>query len=340
MLKKLYVMVLMLLGMTSKIDLQLFATNVQTYDAVAGGNQLTAENAEFYNRTMLERLVDEVVFMKYGKSTNIPKNSGATASWRRLELPTLSTTAIVEGTTPDGIDLTINKVSAKVGQFGAWTKISDFLQLTGLDPLLTEVAEMFGTHAGLSMDEIVRDIIVAGTNVHYAGGRASRATLVAGDNITALDIITLRTILVKFNAKKIKLPNGKMGYVALTHPDVIAQIMQLTEWKDQNTYVNTDNRMEGMAGQMYGIYFEEANTAKVFAGAGGGGVDVYATVVLGKDGYGIPDVAGSSKPQMIVHTKGGTENPMNLYSTVAWKSVFTAVILEEKAILRYESVIV
>lgn len=321
-------------------NLQLFATNTQTYDNVVGGNQLTAENAEFYQRTMLETLTDEVVYMPYGKKQNIPKRSGATTSWRRLEIPTLSKTAIVEGTTPDGLDLTINKISAKVQQFGAWTKISDFLDMTGLDPLLTEIAQMFGTHSGLSMDEIIRDIIVAGTNVYYAGGRVSRATLVAGDNITAVDIIAIRTVLVKNNAKKIKLPNGKMGYVAFTHPDVIALIMQLPEWDKQNTYVTIDNRLEGIAGQMYGIYFLEANTAPIFAGAGGGGVDVYATIVIGKDAYGVPDVDGSSKPEMLVFTKGSTENPMELYKTVAWKSVFTAVILEQKAIVRYESVIV
>lgn len=339
--KYLKTMILFILGLVfpKKLMLQLFVTNTQTYDDVAGGNQLTAENAEFYQRTMLETLVDQVVFMKYGKKKNIPKNSGATTSWRRLELPTLSTTAIVEGTTPDGLDLTINKISAKVQQFGAWTKISDFLDLTGLDPLLTEIAEMFGEHAGLSMDEVVRDIIAAGTNVYYAGSKLSRVTVAALDLITALDIIALRTLLVKNNAKKIKLPNGKMGYVALTHPDVIANIMNLTEWKDQNTYVDTQNRMEGIAGKMYGIYFEEANTAPIFAGAGAAGIDVYGTIVLGKNAYGIPDVSGSAKPKMLVFTKGSTENPMELYKTVAWKSVFTAVILEQKAIVRYESAI-
>lgn len=322
---------------TIKILHLLFATNTQTY--TAAGNQLTAENAEFYQRTMLERLIDQVVFMKYGKKQNIPKNSGATTSWRRLELPTLSTTAIVEGTTPDGLDLTINKISATVQQFGAWTRVSDFIDMVGLDPLLTEVAEMFGDHAGLSMDEVVRDIIAAGTNVQYAAGRVSRVTVAAGDLITAADIITLRTTLVKNNAKKIKLPNGKMGYLAFTHPEVIANIMTLTEWKDQNTYVDTTNRAEGIAGQMYGIYFMEANTAPVFTGAGAAGIDVYGTIVVGMDAYGIPDVDGSSKPEMLVFEGGSTENPLALYKTAGWKSVFTAVILQQAAIIRYESAI-
>jgi N4-gp56 family major capsid protein len=320
------------------------ATNVQTYSqGGAGYNTLSAEQAEFYQRAMLERLIDNVVFMNYGKKQNIPKRAGATTSFRRLELPTLSTNAIVEGTTPDGLDLTINKVTATVKQYGAWTKVSDFLDLTGLDPIITETAQMFGDHAGLSMDQIVRDIVAAGTNVKYASTATSRGTVAAGMKISAEDIIKLRTIMVKNNVKQIKLPSGGKGYVAFTHPEVVANIMQLQEWKDQNTYVDVKNRENGIAGQMYGIYFLEANTAPVFTGAGAAGIDVYGTLVIGEGAYGIPDVQGSSKPEIIVKNSNGdssdTSNPMNLYSTVAWKSAFTAVRLNEKCILRYESAI-
>lgn len=319
-------------------------TNVQTYSqGGAGYNTLSAEQAEFYQRTMLERLIDQEVFMKYGKKHNIPKRAGATTSFRRLELPTLSTNAIVEGTHPDAIDLTINKITATVKQYGAWTKTSDFLDLTGLDAIITETAQMFGDHAGLSMDIIVRDIVAAGTNVKYANNKASRVTVAAADKITAADIIKLRTIMVKNNVKQIKLPNGGKGYVAFTHPEVVANIMNLTEWKEQNVYVDTKNREQGIAGQMYGIYFLEANTAPVFTGAGATGIDVYATLVIGEEAFGIPDVGGSSKPDIIVKNSNGdsndTSNPMNLYSTIAWKSTFTAVRLNEKCILRYESAI-
>lgn len=319
------------------------ATNVQTYAQTGTGyNALTAEQAEFYQRVMLEALYDSVVFMKYGKKQNIPKNAGATTSWRRLEMPTLSTTAIVEGTTPDALDLTINKINATVKQYGAWTKVSDFLELTGLDPIITETSKMFGDHAGLSMDKVVRDVIAAGTNVLYANGKTARNLVAAGDKISAADIIKMRTIMVKNNVKKIKLPNGQMGFLAFTHPEVVANIMTLPEWKDQNTYVDTKNREQGIAGQMYGIYFLEATTAPVFVASGAGtpAIDVYGTLVIGDGAYGIPDVAGSSKPEIIVKNgENDTSNPLNLYKTIAWKSTFTAVRLQEKAILRYESAI-
>jgi len=314
-------------------------TNLQTYTTPsdAGNNRLTAENAEFYQRTLLEALFNSVVFMPYGKKTVIPKNAGATTSWRRLEMPAVTTTALTEGITPDGIDLTVNKISATVQQFGTWTKITDFLEMTGLDPLVTEVSGMFGDHAGLSMDIVIRDILLAGTNTQFANGKASRATLVAGDVLTTTEIQKARATMVKNNVKKIKLPNGQMGYVAFIHPDSATTIFNLQEWKDQNTYVDVKNREMGIVGQMYGIYFIEANTASTFVN-GGVGINLAgkAMLLIGADAFGIPDVAGSSKPEILVYTDGNTENPMNQYSTIAWKSTFTAARLQELAILRLE----
>ncbi|MFF5396660.1 hypothetical protein ACFY5J_04565 [Peribacillus butanolivorans] len=43
----------------------------------AGYSTLTAKQAEFYQRAMLERLINNVVFMNYGKKQNIPKRAGA-----------------------------------------------------------------------------------------------------------------------------------------------------------------------------------------------------------------------------------------------------------------------
>ena len=88
---------------------------------------------------------------------------------------------------------------------------------------------------------------------------------------------------------------------------------------------------------MYGIYFIEANTAATFTNGGAGGnLAGKSILIIGADAFGIPDIAGSSKPEIMVFTEGSTENPMGLYSTVAWKSTFTALRLQELKILRLE----
>jgi N4-gp56 family major capsid protein len=212
------------------------------------------------------------------------------------------------------------------------------MDLTALDPTITQFSEIMGENAGESIETIVRDIVGAGTNVMYAAGRVSRVTVATGDKITALDILKIRRQLKRSKVKKIKLPNGKLGYLAFMHTDVVTDLMQTDEWKAANTYVDTKNTIEGTAGQLYGIYIIEYDLAQKFAGAGAAGADVYGTIIIGKGAFGIPDVAGSSKPKIIVKlaSNSGTEDPLEQRNTVGWKAMFTGVRLQELAIVRYE----
>lgn len=312
-------------------------TNVQGYNATSGVNALTAEQAEFYQDAMLERLLPELFFMKYGEKKNIPKNKGAVTSFRRLNSLAVSTTALTEGVTPDGVDLNITKISATVQEYGNWTKISEFINLVGLDPLMTETAQLMGENAGESIDVIVRDMIAAGTNVVYANTKTARNLIGASDKISALDILRVRRTLKRNKVKPIALPDGGKGYLAFVHTDVATDLMQTQEWKDQNTYVDTKNRQEGVLGKLYGIYFLEADNAVKFAGAGATAADVYGTVFIGRGAYGVPDVEGSSKPQIIVHDAKVAGGPLEQFSTVAWKAAFTTARLNELCIVRYES---
>lgn len=322
-----------------KLDLQTFATNVQGYNPSQGVNALTAEQHEYYQDAMLERLLPELHYMKFGEKKNIPKNKGAKTSFRRLNSLAVSTTALTEGVTPDGVDLNITSINATVQEYGNWTKISEFINLAGYDPLLTETSELMGENAGESVDTIVRDVIAAGTNVFYANAKAARNELTSADKITALDILRVRRTMKRNKVKQINLPNGGKGWVAFIHTDVATDLMQTPEWISQNTYVDTKNRVEGTLGKMYGIYFIEVDNGVKFDGAGADGADVYGTLFIGRGAYGVPDIEGSSKPQIIVHAAGsaGTADPLNQFNTVAWKCAFTTLRLNELCIVRYES---
>lgn len=313
------------------------ATQVQGYNNTTGVNQLPEENATFYKTAMLDRLLPDLFYMKYGEEKDIPKKHGASAQWRRLNSLAVVNTAITEGVTPDGVNLDITSVSATVQEYGNWTKISEFLDLVGIDPILTETSELMGENAAESMDTIVRDIIVAGPNVVYAGGVLDQDDLdpVTG-KINRKDILRVRTILKRNKVKPVKLPDGSMGYLWFIHPDVAADLMQTEEWKSQNTYVSIDNRRNGELGKMDGIYFLESVNNAIEVNANDD--NVHLNIIIGKGAYGVPDVEGSSSPDIIVHGRGsaGTADPLNQFNTVAWKSTFTAVRLQELAIVRYE----
>jgi len=306
------------------------ATQTQTY--TAAGNQLSAEVKTFYERVLLERLLPKLVFMKYGQKKNIPKREGATVNFRRFNSLSTTTTPLTEGVTPDGVNLSVTEVTATVSQYGRYVQISDFIDMVGIDPVLTETVELLGENAGESLDEIVRDVVAAGTNVLYSDG-ASRAEVAS--NINATLIKKARRFMKRNNVK----PITNNEYIGIIHPDVAYDIMGLAEWTNANQYAGSQKIFDGELGKIYGIRFIETSKAPVWTGAGAAGADVYGTIVLGKGGYGIPDIAGSSKPEVIVKQFGsaGTADPLNQRATAGWKAALTAVRLQELAILRIET---
>lgn len=315
------------------------ATSVQSYNAGSGASALTQEQHTFFQDEMLERLLPELKWTEYGEKKTIPNHKGATTNFRRLNSLAVSTTALTEGVTPDGVNLDIVAITATVSEYGSWTKISEFINMVGYDPILTEAAGLMGENAGESIDIVVRDIVAAGTNVIYANGKATRILTAATDKITAADILKVYRTMKVNKVKEIKMPGGGMGYVAFVHPFVAMDLKQTAEWISQNTYVDTKNREEGILGKMYGIYFMEVDNGVKFTGLGASGADIYGTIFLGRGAYGLPDIGGSMKPDIIVHPAGsaGSADPLNQFNTVAWKCAFTAVRLQELAIVRYES---
>ena len=72
-------------------------------------------------------------------------------------------------------------------------------------------------------------------------------------------------------------------------------------------------------------------------GAGKDGSAVYCNIALGAKAYGIVDPEGAGL-EMIIHDKnsGGTENPLNLYSTIGYKFMYGCKILYPERLVRVE----
>ena len=82
-----------------------------------------------------------------------------------------------------------------------------------------------------------------------------------------------------------------------------------------------------------------ASTNKIYPGEGGSaGANVYATMILGDQAYGVTDIAGGGL-QHIVKQLGssGVSDPLNQRSSVGWKAIKTAVRLVEQYMVRIES---
>lgn len=288
----------------------------------------------YYDKKLIKRLVEEFVHMQFGQKRPIPKNGGKTVDFRKFSALAAATTPLTEGVTPAGNAITITNVTATPLQYGDYIEISDVLDMVAIDPVLDEMTDVLGEQASRTLDTIVRDIVVAGTTVQYAAGRASRITVAAGDNLTVAEIRKAVRTLKRNNVK----PLEGGDYVAIVEPGSVFDLQGDTKWEAAAQYAGSRQIFSGEMGRLYGVRFVETSLAKKFAGAGAAAVDVYATVVIGRDAYGIVDISGSGNVENIVKPKGssGTADPLNQRSTTGWKAMFTAKILEQLAMVRIE----
>ena len=129
--------------------------------------EIPDEVNNYYVRTLLERLLPLLVHTKFGQVTDIPRKSGSnTIKWRRYNSLSAATTPLTEGTTPDGSQLSVTDITADVLQYGDFLLITDVVDYESQDAVLTEANQVLGEQAGLTLDELARNVLVAGTTVN------------------------------------------------------------------------------------------------------------------------------------------------------------------------------
>lgn len=304
---------------------------------------LTAEQGEFYSRTLLDRLKGQLMITKYAqKGMGIPKNSGDKISFRKFGALTYETTELAEGVTPTALKSSVSKIDTTVKQFGDYLVITDKLQTVGLDPVITELTEVLGEQAGEKIETITLNTLTAGTNVVYANGRVGRANIEKTDVLTADLILKVATQLKSVKAKPITLPDGSKGYLMFVNPKQAYDLKKDQKWIEANHNFNDAKAIiDGVIGKYMGVYVVEYDFAPVVTGGGSASTDVYQALVLSEGAFGMPDVDSSAKPEFILKVPKGdnanTDDPLNQRNTIGWKNLFGVLILDQLRLVRVET---
>lgn len=304
------------------------ATTTQTY-----GN-LTAEQKTFYDRTLLSRLLPNLTFLKYGQKRPMPKNEGDTINFRRFNSLDVPAASLTEGVTPDGDNLSITAVTATVAQEGNWVRLSDKISMVGIDPVLTESAALMGENAAKTLETRCADVIFKGTSQQFAGGAASAAAIAAGKVVNSEEIKKAVRTLRNNNAE----PLEGGYYIGFCDPSVAYDLQNDSLWQDISKYNGAENIMNGEIGRIHGVRFILTTMCPTDATTATAGT-LHKTLIVGKDAYGVVDVNGSSKPEIIIKPTGsaGTEDPLNQRASVGWKAMAVTVRLQELAMVCIQS---
>ena len=318
--------------------LQMFADPNPNTNVTTDGS-LSKEMKTFYDKALIRLAEPELVHVQFAQKRPIPKNGGKTIEFRKYTPLSKQLTELTEGVTPDGQKLTVTTIEATVKQYGGYITLSDQLMLTAIDNNLMEAITLLSSQAARTSDTITREVMVAGTNVQYAEGQVdSRADLAY---TSEEDNMNLTVRAVRMATRTLKNQNAKRignSYVGIVHPDVSFDLMSDPEWKYPHQYKDTSHLYAEEIGEVGGVRFVETTEAKKFTSAGASSRDVYATMILGANAYGVTEVTGGGL-QTIVKQLGsaGTADPLNQRATAGWKLMKTAVRLVEEYMVRIET---
>lgn len=309
----------------------------------------------FYDRNLLARAQPAEVHGRFGQKRPISQRNGNQIKFRRYSQLAAATTALTEGVTPAGSSLAVTDLTATLAQYGDFITLSDMVSLTNQDPVVTEATDVLGDQAGTTIDQARRDVLVAGTNVAYANGVAARANVVA--TLAGSDLDKAIRFLKTQNAKYVSegvMPSDKVGtssvrraFIGLVHPDVEFDLEKIVGFRAVSDYGSQEQVMEDEIGAYKNIRFVSSTNCKIFAGAGaastavknnGTNADVYATLIIAANAYGICPLSGQAM-QTYVKALGsaGTADPLEQRSTVGWKATTTTRILNESWLIRLET---
>lgn len=288
--------------------------------AVSTTSSNSANLNRYYEKKLLSTLEPRLQLFKLGKKQKLPKGNGKLVRWLRYTKINSSTSALTEGTAPSEISFTTANVDATVAQYGQFSKVSDLLSDTAIDPVLQNLSERFGRAAAETVEDLIVAELDASGASQFVNNRADVDAIVAGDILNHSELLE-----AVISQKIAKIGPHEMGsYMAVLHPSCQFDILNETSsgsWVDVNKYASAEGQgkiLRGEFGQLYGMRMLVSD--KMTAAANMSSISVKNSYVIGEEAFGVVELDGDSI-EMIVkdHKSGGVANPLEQFATVGYK---------------------
>lgn len=317
---------------------------------------ISPRTAAYAAKDLLKRGIPYLVLEKFGQPKPVPTKNSKVVKFRRYNSLANASTPLTEGVTPSAKKLTATDVTATLNQYGDLVTITDVVMDTHEDPVLQEAIEVLGEQASQTIEEMRFNILKAGTNVLYANSVAGRASVDAV--ISLADQRRATRTLKRQNARRItsvvrSTPNYGTesvapSFIGLVHPDLEGDIRNLTGFVPTEKYGQM-SPFESEIGKVEDVRYVSSTVFSSWADAGGlasangtisttgTNADVYPVLYVARDAYGIVPLKGKNAlTPMVVNPKPSDSDPLAQRGHVAWKSMQTAIILNDAWMARLE----
>ena len=302
---------------------------------------VTPATTTYYSRKMLKKAKPYLPHLNWAQVKPIPANESENIRCRRYSLLSVSTDPIVEGVTPTLDLLVVTNVDGSVAQYGRGYLLTDKLLFTTQDPVLNEVADILGQNAANTLDRITRDELGTTTTIQYAGIATQNSEITSAMKLTKAELReatkTLKNNLAEKITEQVDPSNAfntsavAAAYIGLVHTNKVDDLRDIPGFVKVEDY-GQKKAMENEVGAFENIRFIETTEALVRDGEGAGSIDVYSTLILGKDAYAISEISGQGL-RNIIEGPGGNSDPFHQRQTSVWKATFGAFILNDAFVL-------
>ena len=313
--------------------------------------EIPVEVNNFYDRTMLDRATPATIYNRFAQVRDIPANNGTNRiKFRAYGALTSQTTALSEGVTPSGKQLSVTDIYADVLYYGDYVTITDVVLTETYDPILTETADILGEQVGLSLDDLCKAVVIAGASEQFASTATTVATVTSAMKITREEIKEAVRTLRTNNAKPItSMIDPSTGYntvpvaasfVMIVSEDTLYDLEDAAGWIPVEKYPNKSDVMPDEKGSIAGVRVLMSTNAYVATAEGADSQDVHGSLVIAQNAYAQTRISGHTL-QNIVKPLGssGTADPLNQRSTSGWKLSYVAKVLSAlNLIVIYHSV--
>lgn len=290
----------------------------------------------FYDRVLLKVPTPKYIYgNKHVQTTNLARNSGNAVKWRRYNRLSAATTVVSEGITPSGQRLSKVDINATVSQYLDYVTLTDVVDLTNQDPVITETVRLQNDQMMNTDDQLARDYINSSASTTTASNGSGPVTLLNETDIMGVHS-TLRADNIDYVTQMITAGQGqgtapvRASYLAKADTVLEDDLEDVTGFKHVTNYSfqrNVDAAEYGSTGPMRWLTSTQGYTS---------GANYYCPVigkVAGQWPVGKVNLsAGNAKSIIKAFGSAGTSDPGNQRATVAWKMMQAYRILQELAV--------
>jgi N4-gp56 family major capsid protein len=321
-----------------------------------------------FQQTLLRNAKARCPYFVGSVPAEIREHTGSfTAKWRRIENLTPVSSALSELTgnvafpTRDAVQPSVTDITQAVSKYGNYILLNEEVDLVNFTGQSDKLVEVLGINAGQSINRVQRDEMEDNATQIFSDGVVNQAAVVTkillNDVKNAVNVIK-RNDGIPFlpqteGSRNIGTAPIRESMWGICHVDVEEDIRTLTGFNAVETYSGQTQTAPGEFGAVAGVRWlstSEGSIAINSGGAlgstglrstGGSNIDIYVSVVFGKDavgslGFGAEHVkeiytAGDKLPAVLAISKprgsSGVADPLNELSTMGWKSWMAAKIL-------------